>query len=156
MITELEAKREKGLEKRHRTIHLIYYSILVIIVFLIIFIAGRLITPQKTDEKIEEKILLNFFQEKNEFNSLNEWDLNVWLPRKNFYLENYYNLLLKYKDNELTALVRSEALCLEKMAIEARDENFATDLTRNLCNILGGKIDNKIEEILELKIGEKA
>lgn len=106
---------------------------------------------------IEAKILLNQMQEYREFNSQETWDLNVWLPVHNRYMQNYYNYLLEYNDATITTLAKSLEKCLNELYLLQLDPPDNPELREakvDECNLVGRQLDQAIFAKLTERVGE--
>ena len=118
-------------------------NITKIMIILCIFLMGfgtGTISVQNVN--IEREILLNQLDERRMFSSRETWTLEEWLPLKNSYLENYYNLLLKYDNPQLSAEIIKQGECLELLN-DAKLRNVDVNTYNSIvdaCNRFGDNI----------------
>ena len=109
----------------------------------------------KQEYSIESKILLNQMEEQNKIKANPDMNMEQYLEIRNKYLEKHFNILLEYKNPELSAYILGIEQCLEKYYTKTETENTSeTELNQiaEECNQIGENIEKTQYKLMTEKI----
>jgi len=138
-----------------------FWTAMALLALVLLVVSGILYSQRQQqlvkEYSIEGRLIINQYNEKQEFLSKEQWDLNEWLPKRNAYLENRLNTLLEYNDPALTYYIIQQEQCLQELMYAKETNNLtAFSETADECNEIGDKMEAIHLQILQQKVGGEA
>jgi len=138
-----------------------FWTAMALLALVLLVVSGILYSQRQQqlvkEYSIEGRLIINQYNEKQEFLSKEQWDLNEWLPKRNAYLENRLNTLLEYNDPALTYYIIQQEQCLQDLLMYKENNNMELfSQTADECNEIGDKMEAIHLQILQQKVGGEA